>query len=96
MEETKAPRTGSQRVKDWRLRYLRKVYWVEVLLSAEEETRLTISLEAGMGRAAFLRGLIKKSWGKSYPVNDLRRVLSPPPVGLPRKREKPLRRGRGR
>ena len=22
-----------------------------------------------MGQAAFLRGLIKKSWGKSYPVN---------------------------
>ena len=64
-------RTGSQRVKDWRLRNLRKVYRVEVLLNADEETRLTIlSQEAGMGRAAFLRDLIRKAWEESYPVNS--------------------------
>ena len=35
MEETRTARTGSQRVKDWRLRNLRKVFRVEILLSAD-------------------------------------------------------------
>ena len=68
--EEKIVRTGSQRVKDWRLRNLRKVYRVEVLLNADEETRLTIlSNEAGMGRAAFLRDLIRKAFSQDCSVD---------------------------
>ena len=70
MEETKTVRTGSQRVKSWRLRNLRKVFRVEILLSAYEDSRLRILCQdSGQDRSAFLRDLIRKAWGESYPDN---------------------------
>ena len=55
-------KTGSERVRDWRLRNLRKVYRTEVLLDKDDAARLDLLCsEAGLDRSAMIRELIRKA-----------------------------------
>lgn len=55
-------KTGSERVRDWRLRNLRKVYRTEVLLDKDDAARLdTLCAQTGLDRSAMIRELIRKA-----------------------------------
>ena len=54
-------KTGSERVRDWRLRNLRKVYRTEILLSKDDAARLDmLCAETGRDRSAMIRELIRE------------------------------------
>ena len=55
-------KTGSERVRDWRLRNLRKVYRTEVLLDKDDAATLDmLCKETGLDRSAMVRELIRKA-----------------------------------
>ena len=60
MDEKKMTKTGSQRVKDWRLRHLREHFRTEVLLSREDAATLDgLCAQTGLDRSAVIRELIR-------------------------------------
>lgn len=54
--------TASERVQDWRLRNLRKVYRTEVLLSVDDAAKLdTLCQREGLDRSSLIRKLIREA-----------------------------------
>ncbi len=62
MDGKRTNKTGSQRVKDWRLRHLREHFRTEVLLSREDAATLDgLCAQTGLDRSAMIRELIRKA-----------------------------------
>ena len=60
MDGKRTNKTGSQRVKDWRLRHLREHFRTEVLLSREDAATLDgLCAQTGLDRSAMIRELIR-------------------------------------
>ena len=55
-------KTGSERVRDWRIRHLREHYRTEILLDREDAAKLdTLCAQTGLDRSAMVRELIRKA-----------------------------------
>ena len=55
-------KTASERVKDWRLRNLRKFYRTEILLDQEDAAKLDmLCAEKGLDRSTVIRDLIREA-----------------------------------
>ena len=53
-------KTGSERVREWRIRNLRKFYRTEILLSQEDAAKLDmLCTEKGLDRSSVIRELIQ-------------------------------------
>ena len=53
-------KTGSERVREWRIRNLRKFYRTEILLSREDAAKLDmLCTEKGLDRSSVIRELIQ-------------------------------------
>ena len=62
MDGKRTNKTGSQRVKDWRLRHLREFYRTEVLLDKDDAAKLdTLCSQTGLDRSAMIRELIRNA-----------------------------------
>ena len=62
MDGKRTNKTGSQRVKDWRLRHLREHFRTEVLLSREDAATLDgLCAQTGLDRSAMIRELIRNA-----------------------------------
>ena len=55
-------KTGSERVREWRIRNLRKFYRTEILLSQEDAAKLDmLCTEKGLDRSSVIRELIRSA-----------------------------------
>ena len=55
-------KTGSERVREWRIRNLRKFYRTEILLDQEDAAKLDmLCAEKGLDRSAVIRELIRSA-----------------------------------
>ena len=62
MSEKRTNKTGSERVRDWRLRHLREFYRTEILLNKEDAAKLdTLCAQTGLDRSAMIRELIRNA-----------------------------------
>ena len=62
MSEKRTNKTGSERVRDWRLRHLREFYRTEVLLDKDDAARLdALCAQTGLDRSSMIRELIRKA-----------------------------------
>ena len=60
MSEKRTNKTGSERVRDWRLRHLREFYRTEVLLDKDDAARLdALCAQTGLDRSSLIRELIR-------------------------------------